>query len=48
MFFCATNNMFPNMIVHLTFRAPGIVIKTHVDANVYLPCAYYKDRNISE
>ena len=35
--FCATNNMFPNTIVHLTFRAPAIVINTHVDANMYLP-----------
>ena len=36
MFFCAPNNMFAYMIVHLRFHAPEIVIHTGVYANFYL------------
>ena len=36
MLFCAANNTFAYMIVHLTFRAPQILVCAHVYANVYL------------
>ena len=36
MFSRAPNNMFVYAIVHLTFRAPQIVIRAHVYTNVYL------------
>ena len=36
MFFRAPNNIFAYTIVHLTFRAPQIVIRARVNTNVYL------------
>ena len=36
--------MFAYTIVHLTFRAREIVVRAQVYANVYLTCAYYKDK----
>ena len=35
-FFRAPNNMFAYTIVHLTFRAPQIVVRACVRANLYL------------
>ena len=44
--FRVRNNMFAYMIVHLTYRAPQIVIHARLYANVTSPCTYQENKNI--